>query len=296
MHIKKSMGEKIFDLFNIIILVVLMVVALYPMLHVLFASLSIPGRLMAHRGPLLMPLGLTIGGYKRVFANPNILTGYANTIIYVTLGTFINVIMTSLGAYVLSRKKLMLGKLFMFMVVFTMFFNGGLIPTYLLIKNLGLIDNRAVLVIPGAIAVWNLIILRTSFLAIPDSLEESAKLDGANDFTILFKIIIPLSKATIAVITLFYCVGHWNAWFNAMIYIRDRSKFPLQLILREILIDNDTTAMTQINDASDLLEEDNYKTLVQYCTIVVATIPILFVYPLLQKHFVKGVMIGSLKG
>ncbi|WP_129724922.1 carbohydrate ABC transporter permease [Xylanivirga thermophila] len=293
---KRTTGEKVFDVINVIIMILLMISCLYPMLYVLFASISDPKILSQHRGILLKPLGFTLKGYDLVFSNPNISSGYINTIFYVIIGTAINIFMTSLGAYVLSRRNLYWRKLITFLITFTMFFGGGLIPYYLLVQKLGLINTRAAMIIPGAVSTWNLIVMRTSFLSIPDSLEESARLDGANDFTILFKIILPLSKATIAVMTLFYAVGHWNEWFNAMIFLRDRDLFPLQLILREILITNDTKDMTIITDASQLGEQDIYKSLVQYCTIIVATVPILFIYPFLQKYFVKGVMIGSVKG
>ena len=179
-------------------------------------------------------------------------------------------------------------------IIFTMFFNGGLVPTYLTVKNLGLIDNRLALILPVAISTWNLIILRTSIEALPQSLIESARIDGANDVVILFRIVLPLVKATIAVLVLYYAVGHWNSWVNAMLYIKDRSKYPLQLILREILIENTSNAATQ--SVGNLSELDQYKQLVKYCTTMIATAPILFIYPFLQKYFVKGVMIGAVKG
>jgi putative aldouronate transport system permease protein len=293
---KKTKSDKIVDAIIILVLTLLMIICIYPLIYVLFASLSDPKRLMQHQGILLAPLGFTLKGYKMVFKNPNILTGYINTIFYVVAGTAINLFMTSISAYVLSRKNLLWGNAMMFMVTITMFFSGGLIPYYLLVKELGMLNTVWAMIIPGAISVWNLIVMRTSFMAIPESLMESARIDGANEFTILFRIVLPLSKATLAVIGLFYAVGHWNSWFNAMIFLRDRKLYPLQLILREILISNDTKSMTMIQDASQLSDENAYKTLVQYCTIVVATVPILCVYPFLQKYFVKGVMIGSIKG
>lgn len=198
--------------------------------------------------------------------------------------------MTALAAYGLSRKGVLLSNGIMFLITFTMFFGGGLIPSYLLIKDLGLINSRWALLLPGMIGTTNLIIMRTSFKAIPVSLEESARLDGANDFVILFRIIIPLSMPVIAVMTLYYGVGHWNSWFNAMIYLQDRNLFPLQLILREILIDNSTDVIElESNDSEPIAET------IKYATIMVATIPILFIYPFIQKYFVKGVMIGAIK-
>jgi len=192
---------------------------------------------------LLKPLGFSLEAYKLVFENPMILTGYRNTLFYVTVGTSINLLMTSLSAYVLSRKNVMF-KNAMMMVVFTMFFSGGLIPFYLTVRELGLSDSMWAVILPTAMSTYNMIVMRTAFTAIPDSLEESARIDGANDFTILFRIILPLSLPVVAVMILFYAVGHWNAWFNAMIFLRTRDKYPLQIVLREILIASSTDDMT----------------------------------------------------
>jgi len=291
--IKKSTSEKIFDLANILMMILLMIVTLYPLLYVAFASISTPSRLMQHQGILLKPLGFELGSYKLVFRNPMIIKGYLNTIFIVFVGTGVNIVMTALGAYVLSRKNVYWQKLFIFIIVFTMFFRGGMIPTYLLVKNLKLTDTLWALIVPNAISTYNMIIMRTSFLSIPESLEESARIDGAKDFTILFKIVIPLSLPVIAVMILFYGVGHWNSWFSAMIYLRKRELYPLQLILREILISSDTSQM--ITGVGTIDREPVTQT-VKYATIMVATIPILCIYPFLQRYFVKGVMIGSLKG
>ena len=295
---RQTTGEKIYGVFNNFLLILLVILCVYPFLFVLFSSFSDPHLLMGHSGILLKPLGFSLKGYELVLKNPNILSGYINTIFYVVAGTVINLVFTTLGAYCLSRKGLLWGKFMMFFVTFTMFFSGGLIPTYLLVKSLGLLNTRWALILPGAIWVWNLIVMRTSFKAIPDSLEESARIDGANDITILIKIIIPVSTAVMAVMVLFYSVGHWNSWFSAMIYLRDRAKYPLQLILREILIANDTSRMASadISDPTALGTDLAARDLVQYATIIVATVPILFVYPFAQKYFIKGVMIGSLKG
>ncbi|MBD2869011.1 carbohydrate ABC transporter permease [Paenibacillus arenilitoris] len=293
---KFSLGEAAFDTANHVFLLLFGLVCLYPMLHVLFASLSAPSRLAQHSGILWGPQGFSLVGYEVVLQNPNILTGYLNTLFYVVVGTVLNVLMTAMGAYVLSRKNLMLKKPMVIMVVFTMYFGGGLIPNFLLIKELGLYDTRLALIVPGLIATWNLIVMRTGFMAVPDGLEESAKIDGANDFTILFRIILPVTKATVAVIVLFYAVGHWNAWFNAMIYLRDRELYPLQLLLREILIANSTGGNTI--ESVSLMEGDQalVYVVIKYCTIIVATVPILFIYPFCQKYFMKGVMLGSMKG
>ncbi|WP_409342397.1 carbohydrate ABC transporter permease [Paenibacillus sp. MBLB4367] len=290
---KRSFGERTFDLFNILFMVVLSIVTIYPFLYVLFASLSDPSWIVKVRGLIWYPKGLNFEAYRLVFNNPSILTGYANTILYVVAGTVLNILMTSLGAYALSRQNVMWKNPIMFMIVFTMFFSGGLIPTYLLVDGLGMLDNRLALIIPTAMSAYNLIIMRTAFQGIPVSLEESAKLDGANDFTILFRIVLPLSMPVVAVMILFYGVGHWNAWFNALIYLRTRDLYPLQLILREILITNSTDSMMTGVGGGDKMPIGET---IKYATIIVATIPILCLYPFLQKYFVKGVMIGAVKG
>lgn len=296
MAIKRSKGEKTFDFLNTFIMIVLMVVCAYPLLYVLFASLSDPYKLMQHRGLLFKPLGFTLKGYALVFQNPSIMTGFLNTFFYVVVGTTVSVIMTSMAAYVLSRKNLLFGKPLMLMVTVTMFFSGGLIPFYLQVQNLGLKDSRWALIFPSAISVWSLIVLRTAFKKVPESLIESAKIDGANDFTILFRIVIPSAKATIAVIALLYAVGQWNSWFNAMIFLNDRGKYPLQLILREILISNDMREMMNLPKGSaQFIQADAYKSLIKYSTVIVSTIPILCIYPFVQKYFVKGTMLGSVK-
>ncbi|WP_238392712.1 carbohydrate ABC transporter permease [Paenibacillus antri] len=293
---KGSLGEAAFDTFNYVLLTVIGIVCLYPMLHVLFASFSEPALLSRHSGLLFRPLGFSLVGYEVVLQNPNIWTGYLNTLFYVTVGTVLNVLMTALGAYALSRKNLMLKKPLAIMTVFTMYFGGGLIPNFLLVKNIGLYDTRLALIIPGLIATYNMIVMRAGFAAVPDGLEESAKIDGANDFTILFRIILPVAKATVAVIVLFYAVGHWNAWFNAVLYLQDRGLYPLQLLLREILIANSASGNTVESVAMNEDDRSLVYVLIKYCTIIVATVPILFIYPFCQKYFVKGVMLGSMKG
>lgn len=292
---KTTLSDRIIDTVNYVLLVLLTIACIYPVLYVMFASVSDPLRLMGHKGVLFAPLGFTVEGYGLVFKDKGILQGYINTLLYVSVGTAVNMIFTSLGAYVLSRRDLLWKKSIMIMITITMFFGGGLIPFYLLIKELHLYNHWMSLVIPFAINTWNMIILRTGFQSIPDSMEESARIDGANDFILLMKIVLPASKATLAVILLYYIVGHWNSWFPAMIFLRERTKYPIQLILREILISNDTRNMVQASGAA-LDVTNSYRELVKYCTIVVATLPIMFVYPFIQKHFVKGVFIGSIKG
>lgn len=288
----QSWGERGFDLSNTLLLSLLSLATVYPFLYVLFASISDPASLAEHRGILWRPLGFTLDSYVLVFQNPMIGRGYLNTLLYVSVGTSINLLMTSLGAYALSRRNVILGTPVMMLIVFTMFFQGGLIPMYLLVNNLGLMNTMWAILLPGAINTWNLIVMRTSFQGVSVSLEESARIDGAGDWTILFRIFIPLSLPLMAVMVLFYGVQHWNAYFSAMIYLRDREMFPLQLILREILITNSVDSMT-----ADVSGEDKYLIgeTIKYATIIVVTIPILFLYPFLQRYFVKGVMIGAIK-
>lgn len=293
MIVKRSIGEKVFDSVNITVLLLLSIVTLYPFLYVLIASLSDPSWVVQQRGILSFPHGFNLDAYTAVFKNPSILTGYANTLIIVVAGTALNIAMTALGAYALSRQHFVWRNPIMFAIVFTMFFNGGLIPTFLLVNDLGLLDSRWALILPVAMSAYNLIIMRTAFLGIPASLEESAKLDGANDFTVLFRIVLPLSMPVVAVMILFYGVAHWNSWFNAMIYIRTRDLYPLQLILREILITNNTDSMMTGVGGGDKMPVGET---IKYATVIVSTIPVLCLYPFLQKYFVKGVMIGAVKG
>lgn len=293
MVVKHNNFEKIFDLFNVLLLGVMSLVFLYPIVYVVFASLSDPAQLVRHTGILFAPQGFSLSGYEMVWSNPNIGKGYINTIFYLIVGTAVNLLLTSMGAYILSRKGFYLRRILTMGVVFTMYFSGGLIPFYLTVKGFGLYDSRLALILPVAINTWNLIVMRTSMAQIPASLEEAAKIDGANDFGILFRIFMPVIKSTMAVIILFYAVQHWNSWFNAMIFLRERGKYPLQLFLREILLSGSTMDIASaggedVNNALTL-------NLLKYCTIVVSTLPILIIYPFLQKYFAKGVMIGSVK-
>lgn len=291
--IKRTLGERIFDYTNITFLMSLSIAALYPIIHVLFSSLSDPSFISQNRGLILFPKGLNIEAYKLVFLNPSIGAAYFNTVFYVVFGTVVNIFLTSLAAYGLSRRHVMWKNPIMFMIVFTLFFEGGLIPLYLLVGNLGLLDTRWALIIPTAVSAFNLVIMRTAFQAVPYELEESARLEGANDFQILWKVVFPLSLPVVAVMILFYGVYHWNSWFPAMIYLQSRSLIPLQLILREILIQNDTQSMmTGVGSIDQMPIGETVK----YATIIIATVPILCLYPFLQKYFVKGVMIGAIKG
>lgn len=293
MKIQRTAEERVFEYINGFLLFLVMFVCLYPMIHIIAASFSDATRIVSHRGLLFWPVGYSVEAYSLVFANRWITSGYLNTMFYVLVGTMLNVVLTVVAAYALSREGNRIRNIVMLMITFTMYFNGGLVPTYMLINNLGLANTRWVLIIPGAVSAYNLIVARTFFAGIPVALEESAKIDGANDFQVLWKIYAPLAKPIIAVLTLFYGVGHWNAWFNASLYIQDRSLLPLQVFLREILIQNFTQNMTTSIDSVDKMMVGET---VKYATIVVATVPILILYPFLQKYFVKGVMIGSIKG
>ncbi|MFD0869444.1 Inner membrane ABC transporter permease protein ycjP [Chlamydia abortus] len=291
MVVKKSWGEKLFDGFNLLFLLLCSILFLYPMWYVLVSSFS-DAYAIASGQVKLLPVGFNLNAYKLVFSDQNIWSSYGNTIFYVVVGTIINLIMTTLGAYPLSRRNLHGRNFVMAFIVFTMFFSGGLIPAYLNIRELGLFDTRWALILPGAVNAFNLIVMRTFFQSIPDSLIESAKIDGAHDFKVLWKIVLPLSMPVLAVMTLFYAVGHWNSWFSAMIYLQDRSLFPLQLILREILIQS--SAQNMLTNATQD-EVHRISESIKYATIIVATVPILMIYPFLQRYFVKGVMIGALK-
>lgn len=291
---KRSNGDRVFDSLLYVFFTVMMLIMFLPVWHVFMASMSNSEQLLRHSGLALYPLGFSLSAYKMVAANPNIVSGYATTLIVLVCGTTLALVLTTMAAYVLSRKGVGLNKFFTGMIMVTMFFSGGMIPTYLVINNMLHMGNNILsLIIPGSISVWNLLVMRTTFAQIPEALIESAKIEGANDITILVKIVVPTSMAIIAVMILFYGVTYWNSWFNALLYIRDRSKYPLQLILREILINSsvrDMSGATAANDINAVAES------IKYATIVVATIPILCAYPFLQKYFVKGVMIGSVKG
>jgi len=291
--VRSTPGERAFNWANIAFMLALMFVMLYPLLHVIFASVSDSDRLMSHSGPLLRPYGFNLAAYDAVFANRIFASGYLNTLINVALTIVLNVGLTTLGAFALSRRDLLFGRPLMLLITFTMVFSGGLIPLYLLVKGLGIANTRWALILPTAISAYNLIIMKTSFESIPESLFESARMDGANDFYVLGKIAIPVSLSVIAVMVLFYGVEQWNAWFPAFIYLKERELWPLQLVLREIVLANtlnDMLTSVEMSDKASIAES------IKYATVVVATLPILFVYPFLQRFFVKGVMIGSIKG
>ncbi|ETT68039.1 carbohydrate ABC transporter permease [Paenibacillus sp. FSL H8-0457] len=291
----ESRGDRIFNVINYAILILVTIIVMYPLLFVLSASFSDPQAVL--RGEMLLwPKGVNLNSYAKIFQNQDIISGFTNTLVYTSLGTFINLTMTILAAYPLSRKDFVGRNAIMALLVFTMFFSGGLIPTYLLIKNLGMLNTLWVMIIPNAVSIWNIIIMRTFFQqSIPGELQEAATIDGCSNIKILTRIILPLSMPIIAVTILFYAVGHWNAFFNALLYLSDKDKFPLQLILREILIQGQTNDMVKMSTESAIKQQREVEG-IKYAVLVVANIPVLALYPFLQRYFVKGVMIGAIKG
>lgn len=284
------MGSKIFDVVNYIILAFVGFIMLYPMWYVLVVSMS-SAKYISLGEVTFFPKGITFEAYKRVFDSKNIWVGYRNTILYTVVGTAINLAMTALCAYPLSRKDFYGRKTMTVLITITMFISGGLIPLYLIINKIHLMNTMWAVILPSAISTYNMIIMRTSFQSIPDALVESAYLDGANDVVIFWKIILPLSKAIIATMVLFYSVSHWNSYFPAMLYLNSKSMYPVQVIMRDIIIGSD---MSEAGDTSALsmVSTINYR----YAVIIISLIPILLVYPFIQKYFTKGVMVGAVKG
>lgn len=289
-RIKKTGEDYIVDTSVHIILLFIGLATLYPLIYVVSASFSDSDALISYSKVLLLPVKPTLVAYHTILKYSAVWTGYKNTIIIVFGGLAVNLTLTTLGAYFMSRKNVFWGTPITFLILFTMYFNGGLIPRYLNIRDLGLYDTLWSVILSSGISTYNMIIMRTNFAAIPASIEEAAEIDGANDITILLKVILPLSTSIIAVMTLYYGVAHWNAWFDAMLYLKSREKNPLQLVLREILIQNQTDNM-EVAESEVTIEQT-----VKYAIIVVSSLPILLFYPFLQKYFVKGVMIGSVKG
>ncbi|WP_068776372.1 carbohydrate ABC transporter permease [Paenibacillus sp. FJAT-26967] len=278
-----------------VLLAFVSLLVLYPLVYVFSASLSNPAAVF--QGQMwLWPVDLTLTGYKRLFQNSEILIGYRNTLLYTVAGTAINLVMTIAAAYPLSRRDFYGRNFFTMMIVFTMFFSGGMIPTYLLVKNLGLLNTFWAMVLPSALSVWNILIMRTFFQnSIPHEIEEAASMDGSSNLQTLWRIVLPLSVPILAVMVLFYSVGHWNSYFSALVYLSDRDKYPLQLILREILLQGEMQEMVDVREgtlSNSLLDAEAIK----YASVIVANLPMLILYPFLQKYFVKGVMIGAIKG
>lgn len=294
-HIKGCFSDKIFDVVNSILLFVIFALVGYPLLIVISSSFSEPTALLTGK-VWLLPVNPTLAGYKAVMAHDQIWTGIFNSVYYTVVGTAVNMVITVLAAYPLSRKDLAVRNVVSFMFAFTMWFSGGLMPTYLLVRDLGLYNTRWALIIPGAMSVWNMIIVRTYFQnSISESLFESARLDGCDDFKYLLRIALPISMPTLAVVTLYYAVAHWNVFTSAYIYLRDPALQPLQIILREILL---LSKMQEVSVEATAGETNaqQMSELLKYSLVIVASIPMVILYLLIQKHFTKGVMVGSVKG
>lgn len=294
----QSVGRKVFTVLNTTLLVAFVLLCVLPIWHVICASISDPMNVLSTNGLILWPKGFTLQGYLLVFRNNAILRSFVNTIIYVGAATVLGMFITAMGGYALSRKNVLWSNGIMLMITFTMLFSGGIVPAYLMLKSIGLYNSPWVLILPMCVNTFNLIIVRTSMAGVPSSLEESAKLDGANHFTIFWNIILPLVKPTMATVALYYAVFHWNSWFFASIFLRDRQLYPMQLVLKELLVANDFsnigTGMTSAEAADMSLNLS--RELIKYCTIVVSSLPIFCVYPFVQKYFESGVMIGAIKG
>lgn len=292
-----SPGEKAFDAFNVFLMILLIFITLYPLYYVVMASVSDPKRLLAHEGPLAWWLGgFTLEGYRLALNNPNIITGFLNTVFNLAVGTTLNMVLTIFAAYLLTRRHFYLRNVLMKLMIFTMFFNGGLIPLFFIVRGVGLYDTRWSDFVPYLISTYNVIIMRSFFASLPGELEEAARIDGANEWQVLLHVVLPLSKPVIAVIALYYAVGHWNSWFPSMVFKRNTKLYTLQYVLRGILITNSTSVSSGGDGALGVQEISLSAELVKYCTIVISTLPIMCVYPFLTKYFEKGVMIGAIKG
>ena len=290
-RIKESFSDRVLYLVTVLIMLLAFAVTLYPFLYVFSMSLSDQGSVLRQE-VWLLPKGLNLHSYQKVFSDPAIWVAYGNTVFYTVAGALINVVMTCMMAYPLSRRRFWGRGVISMAVVFTMLFSGGMIPSFLLIKNLGLYNTRWALLLPGAVSAFNLILARTFFMGLPESLMESASIDGAGEATILWKIVVPLSKPIVAVLTLFYAVGHWNSYFNALLYIPDIKLQPLQMFLVKLLV-LEQDQMAEGGDDMLQLTLDAMQT--KYATIIAVIVPILCVYPFLQKYFAQGVMIGAIK-
>lgn len=292
---RQSTGDRVFEIVNTGLLFLVLLVILYPLWFVVIASVSDPAKVVAG-DVLLWPAGVSFEAYRMVFRDSMIMTGYRNTLYYTILGTAINLVMTVLAAYPLSRKDWVGRGFFMALVMFTMFFSGGTIPTYLLMNDLGLINTTWAIVLPGAVSVYNAIVMRTFFInSIPLELQEAAQVDGCSNTRLLLRIVLPLSKPILAVMVLFYGVAHWNAFFGALIYITESDRYPLQLVLRSILIQN-TASQDMLGEVDTLGNRVMLAETIKYALIIVSTLPMMVLYPFLQRFFEKGVMVGSVKG
>lgn len=281
----------IFTLLRMLFLLFVTLVILVPMLHITAVSFSRNEEIMKNE-VFLIPRGFTVEAYRYVLTDPKVILAYRNTIIYVVVGTFLSLAATSSGAYALSKERLFFQRGWMVGVIITMFFSGGMIPVFLTVKKLGLYDTMWALVLPGLVSSWNLVIMRSFFMSFPQEVEESGKMDGLTDIGVFFRLVLPVSKASLSSIGLFYAVAIWNSYFSPFLYLETPSKFPLQIVLRSMLIAGTSlNAMVQSGGDMTMIPES-----LKYATVIVAIIPIIAVYPFIQKHFVKGVMIGSVKG
>ena len=292
--IRVSPADRIFDILNYVFLTLCLLIVAYPLYFIVIASVSDPTAVYAGK-VILWPARFTLEGYQRILDYESFFTGYRNTVIYTVVGTTVNVLITIPGAYALSRKDLVGRNIFMMGVTFTMIFSGGLIPTYLLVISLNLYNTMWALILPVAVSAWNLIVARTFFQqTIPDELLEATTLDGAGNTQFFLRVVLPLSKSIIAVMVLFYAVNHWNSYFNALIYLKSAEKYPLQLVLRNILFENSLGDM--VEDASTLALQQRLGDLIKYGIIIASSLPLLILYPFLQRFFIQGVMIGAVKG
>lgn len=289
---KVSPGDRIFGIVVTLVVLAMCIMVLYPIYYMFIVSIS-DGNAVLRGDITVLPQGINFGAYKAVLTNEYVPRAYLNTILYTVIGTFIAVAITALCAYPLSRKEFYGRGLFTGIVVFTMFFDAGIISNYMVVRSTGIMNTMWAIVLPGSINVWYMIIMRTFFADIPEELFESAKLDGANDLTIFAKMVLPLSKAVLATMVLFYAVGFWNQWLQPLIYLDDRKKFPMQLILRNIVLGADAALSKSMSAATDMATMGLN---IKYAVIFVTILPILVIYPFVQKYFVKGVMVGSVKG
>ncbi len=297
--IKYSIHDNIYDILIFIILTILFLIVAYPLYFILISSISDP-EAVSSGNVFLFPKGLTFKGYKEVFNNKQVITGFFNSVFYTVCGVALNLVVTLPTAYALSRDKFHGKKFVTIFYIVTMFVSGGMIPTYLVVKNMHLLDSMFALILPGALSVYNMIVARTFFKTnISQELYDAAAIDGCGEIKFFFKIALPLSKAIIAIMVLFYGVGHWNSYFSALLYIKTESKYPLQLVLRSILVQNQShlnQAVTTVAQQQAMEEKRQLMELMKYSLIVISSMPVLVMYALVQKHFVKGVMIGSIKG
>lgn len=294
----RSFGDKIFDYLNLIFVILIMIVVLYPLVFVLSASFSSPSAINTGN-VYLFPVNFNVNGYKAVFENSQIWIGFKNSFIYAALAVVFNLFMTTVAAYPLSRKDFRYRNVIMYFFAFTMYFGGGLVPTYLVIKQLGLIDSIWVMVLPTSMSVFNVILMRTYIqTSIPEGLQEAARIDGCNDFRYLWSILIPLCKPILAVIALYVAVGSWNSYFNALIYLSSTDLYPIQIFLRNILTMNqfDSGMLSRIQDPKVISSKLGMQALLKYSLIIVSSLPVLLIYPFVQKHFVKGITLGAIKG